>query len=195
MQPSFEQRGLLDFFFVGVAVPEGTGVDDVEEGGWVMVISVVGCGCDGSVGVLLLDGDETLSVDVSSSLSSPTVVDGSSGFPSSSNCTSSGKDVEADRNSRTFEIVCTGRTFNLIVLPPLICTWIAMLSAGSSLPEELEVADPDRDRFILSVTEFCGRRGRCLVAIDAAGDNGLVRVITRLVTDDEWGRWRRWSGN
>lgn len=151
-------------------MPEGTGVDDVDEGGWVMVISVVGCGCEGSVGVLPLDGDETLRVDVSSSLSWPTVVDGSRGLPSSSNCTSSGRDVEADRNSRTFEIVCTGRTFNLIVLPPLICTWIAMLSAGSSLLEVLEVADPDRDRFILAVRKFCGREKR-----EIAGSNRCSR--------------------
>ena len=84
LHPSFEHRGLFDFFFVGVAVPdEGTGVD-VDDAGWVAIISVVeGCACEGSVGVVLLGREETLNVDVSSSFSSPTVVDGSSGFPSS----------------------------------------------------------------------------------------------------------------
>jgi len=116
-----------------------------------VVISDKGCGCNGSVGVLPLEGEETFSMDVSSSFSSPTVVEGSSGLPSSMSCTSAGRVVEADRNSRTFETVWTGRTFNLIVLPPLICTWIPMLSTGRSLFDVLEVAEPDRDRFMLTV--------------------------------------------
>ena len=79
---------------------DGAGVDDVEAGGNVVVISVgVGCGCSGSVGVVLLDGVDSLRVDDSSSLSSPTVVDGSSGLPSSMSCTSAGRLVEAERNS------------------------------------------------------------------------------------------------
>ena len=38
-----------------------------------------------------------------------------------------------------------------LLLPPLICTWIAMLSAGSSLLEVVEVTEPDLERFILTI--------------------------------------------
>jgi len=127
-------------------------VDDLDADGVVVVMSVEdGCGCNGSVGVVLLDGVESFNVDDSSSLSSPTVVDGSSGLPSSMSCTSAGRFVEADRNSRTLLTVWTGRTFSLIVLPPLIWTWMAMLSVGSSLLEVLEVVEPDLERFIMSM--------------------------------------------
>lgn len=41
LHPSFEQRGLLDFLLVGVAAPEGVGVEEAEaEGGAEVVISV-----------------------------------------------------------------------------------------------------------------------------------------------------------
>ena len=70
----------------------------------------------GSVGVVLLDGVDSLRVDDSSSLSSPTVVDGSSGLPSSMSCTSAGRLVEAERNSSRLLTVWTGRTFNLMAM-------------------------------------------------------------------------------
>ena len=43
MQASFEQRGLFDFLFVGVAVPEveGVGVDDID--GLEVIMSVDNC--------------------------------------------------------------------------------------------------------------------------------------------------------
>lgn len=83
--------------------------------------------------------------------------------------TSAGRLVEeADKNSRTFETVWTGRTFNLIavrplisilrwqtvesgidvLLPPGMVTWMAILSADSSLLEVLEVAESDRERMV-----------------------------------------------
>ena len=103
MHASFEHLGLCDFFFGVEAPEEGLGVDEVDVEGGEMVIS--GCGCNGSVGVILLDGDDNFSVDDSSSFSSPTVVDGCSGLPSSMSWTSAGRFVEAERNSRTLETV------------------------------------------------------------------------------------------
>jgi len=94
---------LFDFFFGVEAPEEGIGVDDVEVGGWIAVISEGGC--EGSVGVVLLGGGGSFNVDDSSSLSSPTVVEGSRGFPSSMSCTSAGRFIEAERNSRTLETV------------------------------------------------------------------------------------------
>jgi len=142
LQPPFEHRGLFDFFLVGVAAPEVVGVDADDMEGFCVTMS----DDDDCVGVVLLEGDDNCSVDDSSSLSSATVVEGSRGFPSSISWLSAGRFVEADRNSRTLEIVWTGRTFSFIVLPPLMVTWIAMLSAGSSLLETLEVAEPERER-------------------------------------------------
>jgi hypothetical protein len=101
LHPSLEHRGLFDFF-LGVEAPdEGAGVEVIEG----IVEAVSDDPCADSVGVELLDGDETFKVDDSSSLSSPTVVEGSNGFESSMSCTSAGKFVEAERNSRTFETV------------------------------------------------------------------------------------------
>ena len=96
---------MFDFFFGVDAPDEGTGVDEVDVGGRVVVISASdGWACDGSVGVVLLDGD-SFNVDDSSSFSSPTVVDGSSGLPSSMSCTLAGRFVEAERNSSTLDTV------------------------------------------------------------------------------------------
>jgi hypothetical protein len=46
------------------------------------------------------------------------------------------------------ETVWTGRTFNLIVLPPAMVTWMAILSADSSLLLDVEAAEPDRERIM-----------------------------------------------
>ena len=85
--------------------------------------------------------------------------------------------MEADRNPRTFETVWEGRTFNLIaarsgvsrilgqpgvvsvphiLLPPPMVTWIAMLSAESSL---LEVAELDRERMMKSCRGWREKEG------------------------------------
>jgi len=105
LHPTLEHLGLFDFF-LGVAGPDkGVGVDEVDVGGWVVMISVEEACGKGSVGEVLRDGEETLKVDDSSRLSSPTVVDGSSGFPSSMSWTSAGRFVEAERNSRTLDTV------------------------------------------------------------------------------------------
>lgn len=83
LQASLEQRGLFDFRLVGVAVPDVEGVDVEVDG-----LMAAGCkgvevsSCEGAVcstGVLLLLGEESCNVDDSSSLSSPTVLEGSSG--------------------------------------------------------------------------------------------------------------------
>lgn len=81
-QASLEQRGLLDFRLVGVAALDVEGVEVEVDG-----LTVAGCWEDASsregavcsTGVLLLGGEESCSVDDSSSLSSPTVLEGSSG--------------------------------------------------------------------------------------------------------------------
>ena len=149
---------MFDFLLVGVAAPEGVGVD---------VDDIAAAVVDDSVGVPLLEGEDTCNVDVSSSLSSATVVAGSSALPSSMSCTSAGRFVEAERNSRTLETVWTGRTFSLMatkdmlvsdaviywlrlnsLLPPAMVTWMTILSAGSSLLEVLDVAEPDRERMM-----------------------------------------------
>jgi hypothetical protein len=59
LHPSFEQRGLFDFFFVGVAVPDGVGVG-------VDLPSTAGCVVD-SVGVVDREGEETFNVEDSRS--------------------------------------------------------------------------------------------------------------------------------
>lgn len=97
---------MFDFFFVGVA---GAGVDGLEVmsldedvgGGW-------------SVGVELRIGGDSCRVDNSSSFRSPTVLDGSKGLSSSVSRTSTGRVVEADRNSKTLETVWMGLTFSLM---------------------------------------------------------------------------------
>jgi hypothetical protein len=95
---------------VGVAAPEGVAVDADDRDGFCVTMSDdVDC-----VGVVLLEGDDNCRVADSSSLSSATVVEGSSGFPSSISWLSVGRFVEADRNSRTLEMVWTGRTFSFI---------------------------------------------------------------------------------
>ena len=43
MQASFEQRGLFDFLFVGVAVPEVGGVDADDIDGLGVIMSVDDC--------------------------------------------------------------------------------------------------------------------------------------------------------
>lgn len=103
MHPSLEHRGLFDFFLVGVAVPDVVGVEVPDADGFCVTISVVaGADC---VGVVLREGEESWSVEDSSSLRSATVVDGSRGLPSSMSWLSVGKFVEAERNSRTLEMV------------------------------------------------------------------------------------------
>ena len=106
LQACLEHRGLFDFFLVGVA---GAGVDGLE------VISVddgAGVGC--SVGVELRIGGDSCRVDDSSSFKSPTVLDGSKGLSSRVSRTSTGRVVEAERNSRTLETVWMGLTFSLM---------------------------------------------------------------------------------
>lgn len=106
LQASLKHRGLFDFFLVGVA---GAGVDGLE------VMSVdEEAGGGWSVGVELRIGGESCSVDNSSSFRSPTVLDGSKGLSSSVSRTSTGRVVEADRNSKTLETVWMGLTFSLM---------------------------------------------------------------------------------
>lgn len=56
--------------------------------------------------------------------------------------------MEADKKSRTSEMVFEGLTFNGMVFPPLIATKIWRLSAGRDLPEVEEVAEDDRERMV-----------------------------------------------
>lgn len=112
---------MFDFLFVGVAAPEDAGVDVEGVDGSVVMFSVDG-GCEGSVGVMLRDGEDSCKVDASSSLSSATVAAGSSGSPSSISRTSVGMFVEAERNSRTLATVCTGRTLSLMAVKQLSVT-------------------------------------------------------------------------
>jgi hypothetical protein len=63
---------------------------------------------------LLRDGGSSCSVADSCNWSSATVLDGCSAFPSMTKWTSGGRVVEAERNSRILETVCTGRTLSLM---------------------------------------------------------------------------------
>jgi len=82
---------------------------------------------------------------------SVTVLEGDRWRPECSNRTSEGRVVDADRKSRTSEMVFDGLTFRGMVLPPLMATNIWMLSAGSDWPEVEEVAEDDRERMITKV--------------------------------------------
>ena len=183
LQPTFEQRGLLDFLgaevaafgvavpLVGVAVPE------------VMVEATAGSACCWSVAVMSLarsvedsgsvgavpprKGESSCNVEDGWRLSSETVEEGSRAWPACNNLASAGMLVEADRNSRTLEIVLVGLTFSgiavehmlaqitvshrawcfCLLLPPLILTRIWMASGGGELDlMEPDSADPDRER-------------------------------------------------
>ena len=116
LHPALEHRGLLDFFagvpdrgvevcVAGVEVPDSAGVVPVA----VVVPSCVG---DAERRV----GGSSLRVEVSCSLSSATVLKGSKGLPSMMRCTSAGRVVEADRNSRILETVWTGLMLSLIAV-------------------------------------------------------------------------------
>ena len=106
------QRGLLDFFApegvdvlevvdAGVDVPDSEGFTSLSGfGSWAFA-------CVGEA--LRLTGGSSFKVEDSCSLSSATVLEGSSGLPSMMRRTSVGSVVEAERNSRTFETVWTGR--------------------------------------------------------------------------------------
>jgi len=78
-------------------------------------------------------GVRSCRVDVACRLSSETVAEGSRERPDCSNLASAGMLVEAERNSRTLEIVLVGLTFRGMVLPPLIFTKICMASGGGEL--------------------------------------------------------------
>jgi hypothetical protein len=61
-----------------------------------------------------------------------------------------GSDIQLDcyKALVSLRILCSSIS---LLLPPLIWTWMAMLSAGSSLLEVLEVVEPDLERFIMSM--------------------------------------------
>jgi hypothetical protein len=128
LQPTFEHRGLLDFrgaedgveaagvdaSVVGVAVPDVA----VEAAGSacccrVTVMSLaISVDDSGSVGAVPpRRGESSCNVTEGCRLSSETVAKGSSAWPDCSNLASAGILVEAERNSRTLEMVFVGLTF------------------------------------------------------------------------------------
>jgi len=115
LQPSFVQRGLLDlrgagFVDVGVLEPD---VAADETGCAAEVASVVVVMSEDSGSWLLRnDGAKRFRVEDSSSLRSPTVVEGSSCLPPKTSLDSAGNVVEAERNSRTLATVWVGLTFS-----------------------------------------------------------------------------------
>lgn len=126
LQASFEQRGLLDFRgadFVGVpvlgVVVIGVDVPDAaaEEAGstccWRVAVMSLAMSVEdsGSVGAVPpRRGVRSWRVDEGCRLSSETVAEGSRVWPDCSNLASAGMLVEAERNSRTLEMVLVGRT-------------------------------------------------------------------------------------
>lgn len=163
---------VLEVVEAGVDVPDcdgftsvGVGADDSEDG------------CVGET--LRLVGGSSCSVADSCSLSSATVLDGSNGLPSIMTQASGERVVEADRNSRMFETVWTGRMLSLmaevralaldsltledsrfLLLPSQMLTLMEMLSADSSLLEMLEATEPDLEREPMMDARGVERRGR-----------------------------------
>lgn len=140
LHPSLEQRGLLDFLgavLVGVPV---VGVEVVVVGVDVpeMVVEVAGSACccrvavrsltrlvddSGSVGAVPpRRGVRSCRVDEGCRLSSETVAEGSREWPDCNNLASAGILVEAERNSRTLEMVLVGLTFKGIAAVNLLVT-------------------------------------------------------------------------
>ncbi len=118
MHPSLQHRGLLDFRFEGVEGAVGVAAEGAD---CLAVAPSAEDDCEGSVGVVLREGTDNCRVDDSASLSSQTVVLGSSGFPSSmSRLSAAGKLVEAERNSRTLEMVWACLTFSLMAVKEML---------------------------------------------------------------------------
>jgi len=168
LHASLEQRGLLDFLgadFVGVLVlVVEVVVVGIDVPGVTVEAVVSPCCCRVAVMSLAMSVDDSGSVgavpprrgvrsckvDAGCRLSSETVAEGSREWPDCNNLASAGMLVEAERNSRTLEIVLVGLTFKGIVLPPLIFTRIWMASGGGELDLlELDSAEPDRERILV----------------------------------------------
>ena len=99
---------VLEAVEAGVEVPDCEGFTSVSGFG----SSAFAC-----IGeALRLTGGSSCNVDDSDSLSSATVVEGSSGLPSMMRRTSVGSVVEAERNSRILETVWTGRMLSLMAV-------------------------------------------------------------------------------
>ena len=94
---------MLEDVVVGVAVPEDGAVDD-DSFPWLVIgmVAIISAMASGSCSDL---GFNSCRVAESSSLSSPTVLEGSSCFPPWMSRTSAGSVVEADKNSRRLEMV------------------------------------------------------------------------------------------
>ena len=97
------------------AVDAGVDVPDCE--GFTSVSALGSSAFDCMGEALRRTGGSSFSVEDSDSLSSATVLEGSSGLPSMIRRTSVGRVVEAERNSRMLETVWTGLMLSLIAVP------------------------------------------------------------------------------
>ena len=194
---------------VGVEVPDVAA--DVLVGGGpstagIVAVILVGA-ADGSVGVVPpRSGDKMCRVAAGCKARSPTVLDGDRWCPECKSRTSEGRVVDADKKSRTSEMVFEGRTFNGMaavskmvsyagcvadrqrlcsLLPPLMATKIWRLSAGSELPEVEEVVEDDRER-MSKQAECCRWRFRSQKLIDKRRRLARRLVLSESGRDVGW---------